>query len=165
MKKCTYTNGCDCSIRHFTSWWEKIGVSNIFLTNLQKELYALEIYRSIYGLTDYEVVKSERPDFIVWKKDSEKIGIEATTPSNKKQNELIKISNCEERENLGKKYKYEKYKREGKVHSYGAEIQASSSREIHNIILNSIVPKFEKLNKNYKLFNKNILCCTPIVRF
>jgi hypothetical protein len=122
----------------------------------------MEIYHSIYNYQGYEVIKFESPDFIVWKKNVEKLGLEATTPSNKEQNELKNIANSESREKLGRKYRYEKYRREGKIYSNGVEIQSSESRVIQNILLNGIEPKFFKLNKNYTLFDKNILSFTPI---
>ncbi|WP_090638666.1 hypothetical protein [Neobacillus massiliamazoniensis] len=135
------------------------------LSKLQSEFYCMELYRVIFNYREYEVIKFESPDFIIWKKNVEKVGIEATTPSNEDQNLLKNIANNGSREKLGDKYSYEKYKRDGKIYSDGVLIQSSSSRDIHDIILKGIEKKFIKLNKNYTLFNKNILCCTPISVF
>jgi|GEM_PF-5653491 len=127
------------------------------------EKYAMEVYRSVFDLIDYEVLDFESPDFILWKKHSEKIGLETTTPSSQYQNELKKIANLSviEREMLGDHLNFEKYKDAKRIYDDGVVLESSSSADLHDILLAIIVRKLEKLNDKYTRFDKNVLCCTP----
>ncbi len=129
------------------------------------EFHAAEIYRVAFQLLDFEILKFESPDFIVWKKHYRKIGLEITCPSNQSQNELLKIARIVDKDSLGKMYNYDKHKRAGRIDKSNVEIHASNSTVIHEIILKTVLHKFQKLNKNFTVFDKNVLMCTPICSF
>ncbi len=99
----------------FNEYIQAIEGDDMKLTDTQIAMYAVEIYKSIFGLKKYAVIEFESPDFIVWQKDNEKIGIEVVRPSNQDQNELIKIANGEHIANPDKNLNIEKHVEEGRI--------------------------------------------------
>lgn len=123
------------------------------LNDKQLEFYGAEIYRYYLGFTEYKLIPHESPDFILCKENKE-IGVEIVRPSEKEENQLIRILNNDITNN--KKINY--YKSKGKIKDNIYSIDMLKSERLIDFINN----KTKKLNSNYSLFKKNVLCCIPI---
>lgn len=134
----------------------------------QLEYYVAKIYQVKMGLDDYELIKFESPDFILWKKHKEKIGIEIVQPSLEKQNLLIKMGNGDfvkqaEKKELQLIEENRIIKRDNTIY----RILSSESKEeridsIRSVLFKEIDKKTSKLNNKYTIFDKNVLCCSYV---